>query len=249
MTFSRNEILDIMKNERYPRSSKYDADWILENAMGSHSLWLQESLTQAMNLKSGMSVLDLGCGKAIGSIFLAKEFGVKVCATDLWINPTDNWKRIRESKMDDRVFPICADAQELPFADSYFDVLMSINSLFFYVTDGDFLREKIIRNVKPGGEIGIIVPGFYREYSDGVPEELKPYWSDQLDKWHTLDWWVDCFTASGIVDILIADMLPDNEGNMIYKKSAMMVNAHEEPFNIIAGDNITFIRIIAKRKE
>lgn len=101
---------------------------------------------------------------------------------------------------------------------------ISVNSLLFYVTDGEFLREKILRHVKPGGEIGVIVPGFYREYTDGIPEDLKPHWSDQLDKWHTLD----C---------------------MIYKKSAMIVNAYEEPFNVIAGDNITFIRIIAKRKE
>ncbi|NLO39588.1 MAG: methyltransferase domain-containing protein [Ruminiclostridium sp.] len=248
MTYSRNEILDIMKNERYPLSSKYDPDWILQNAMGSHSLWLQESLTQEMNLKPGMRALDLGCGKAISSIFLAKEFGLKVCATDLWINSAENWERISESGMEDMIFPIHADAHELPFADGYFDVLMSVNSLFFYVADGEFLREKILRYVKPGGEIGIIVPGFYQEYTDGIPEDLKPHWSDQLDKWYTLDWWVNCFTASETVDILIADTLPDNEGNMIYKKSAMIFNAHEEPFNVIAGDNITFIRIIAKRK-
>ena len=64
-----------------------------------------------------------------------------------------------------------------------------------------------------------------------------------------MDWWVDCFESSGMVDVLVADTLPDNEGSMIYRKSAMMVNAHEEPFNVIAGDNITFIRIIARRKE
>lgn len=248
MTYSRNEILDIMKNERYPLSSKYDPDWILQNAMGSHNLWLQESLAQEMNLKPGMRALDLGCGKAISSIFLAKEFGLKVCATDLWIDSAENWGRISESGMEDIIFPIHADAHELPFADGYFDVLMSVNSLFFYVTDGEFLREKILRYVKPGGEIGIIVPGFYQEYTDGIPEDLKPHWSDQLDKWHTLDWWVNCFTASETVDILIADTLPDNEGNMIYRKSAMIFNAHEEPFNVIAGDNITFIRIIARRK-
>ncbi|HEX2945186.1 MAG TPA: methyltransferase domain-containing protein [Clostridia bacterium] len=249
MTFSRNEILDIMRNERYPLSSKYDPDWILQNAAGSHCLWLQESLAQEMNVMPGMRVLDLGCGKAISSIFLSKEFGVKVWATDLWYGPTDNWKRISEAGVEDMVFPIRADAKELPFPDGYFDILMSVNSLFFYVTDGQFLREKILRHVKPGGEIGVIVPGFYREYTDGIPEDLKPYWLDELNKWHTLDWWVDCFTASEAVDILIADTLPDNEGNTIYKKSAMIVNAHEEPFNAIAGDNITFIRIIAKRKE
>jgi SAM-dependent methyltransferase len=249
MVFSRDEILNIMKNERYPLSSKYDPDWILQNAIGSHCLWLQESLTQEMKLESNMRILDLGCGNAISSIFLAKEFGVKVWATDLWNSATDNWKRICEMGMNNLICPIHADAHDLPFADDYFDVLMSVNSIFFYVTDGKFLKEKILRFVKPGGEIGIIVPGFYKEYTDGIPGTLKPYWLDELNKWHTLDWWVNCFNDTGIVDILVADTLPDNEGNIIYKKSAMIMNSHEEPFNTIAGDNITFIRIIAKRRE
>lgn len=249
MALTRDQFLEVMNNERYPRSSKYDPDWILENMMGSHCLWLQESLAGQMNLRPGMHVFDLGCGKAISSIFLAKEFDIKVWAADLWNSPTENWQRIREAGVVDKVFPIYADAHNLPFAEGYFDALMSINSLFFYVTDGEFLREKIIKYVKPGGEIGVIVPGFYREYADGVPADLKPYWSEELDQWHTLDWWADCFTASGATDILIADTLPDNEGNTIYRKSALIADNHEDPFNIIAGDNITFIRIIARRKE
>ncbi len=248
MMYTSAEIMDIMKNERYPLSMKYDSNWILENAMGSHNLWLQESLVNEMSLSPGKRLLDLGCGKAISSIFLAKEFGVNVWATDLWISATENQERICEAGVDDLVYPIHADAVDLPFAFDYFDVLISVNSLLFYVTDGIFLREKILRFVKPGGEIGVIIPGFRNAYTNGIPEELKPHWSEQLDLWHTLDWWVDCFTEAGIVDILVADTLPDNEGNDIYQKSAMMFNAHEDPFNVIAGDNITFIRIIARRK-
>ena len=53
-----------------------------------------------------MRVLDMGCGKAISSIFLAQEFGVQVWATDLWISAAENWQRIRETEVADRVFPI-----------------------------------------------------------------------------------------------------------------------------------------------
>ena len=46
----------------------------------------------ATGLEPGMRVLDLGCGKGLSSIFLAKEFGVQVWAADLWtplvIDPT-----------------------------------------------------------------------------------------------------------------------------------------------------------------
>jgi cyclopropane fatty-acyl-phospholipid synthase-like methyltransferase len=42
----------------------------------------------------------MGCGKAISSIFLAKEFGVEVWAADLWVKPTENWERIRGAGLD-----------------------------------------------------------------------------------------------------------------------------------------------------
>jgi cyclopropane fatty-acyl-phospholipid synthase-like methyltransferase len=37
-----------------------------------------------------MRVLDLGCGRAATSIFLRREFGVQVWATDLWTNASEN---------------------------------------------------------------------------------------------------------------------------------------------------------------
>jgi len=66
-----------------------------------------------MKFKSGMKVLDLGCGKGLSSIFLAKEFNVQVWATDLWTSATDNLKRFQEQEVDDNVFPINAEAHTL----------------------------------------------------------------------------------------------------------------------------------------
>ena len=37
-----------------------------------------------------MRVLDLGCGLAMSSIFLRREFDVQVWATDLWFNASEN---------------------------------------------------------------------------------------------------------------------------------------------------------------
>ena len=39
-------------------------------------------------LKKGMRILDLGCGKGLSSLYLAKEYDVTVFAADLWISPT-----------------------------------------------------------------------------------------------------------------------------------------------------------------
>jgi SAM-dependent methyltransferase len=103
--------------------------------MGPNVLWLAEWASQAVPLQRGMRVLDLGCGKAASSIFLAKEFDVLVWAADLWIKPTDNWRRIEAAGLTDRVLPFYAEAHALPFAAGYFDVILSFDAYHYFGTD------------------------------------------------------------------------------------------------------------------
>ncbi|MEU1007277.1 hypothetical protein [Streptomyces sp. NPDC005890] len=84
---------------RYPRSNGYDARWTIENQMGPHALWLLEWLAPALGLDRlppGARVLDLGCGRAMTSVFLAREYGLQVVAADLWVKPDDDAVRIAE---------------------------------------------------------------------------------------------------------------------------------------------------------
>src|SRR6201996_7583225 len=99
----------------FPRSSSYDPHWLMANVMGPHVLWLAEWLSQRLELSPGMHVLDLGCGKALSSIFLAKEFGVTVWAADYWIKPSENMERIERAGSSTSVFSISVEAHALPF--------------------------------------------------------------------------------------------------------------------------------------
>ena len=77
---------DLFSSGSFPRSSKYHPDWIKSSVSGgANPLWLTEWLTNDMTLKPGMRVLDLGCGRAMSSIFMHREFGVEVWAVDLLI--------------------------------------------------------------------------------------------------------------------------------------------------------------------
>jgi cyclopropane fatty-acyl-phospholipid synthase-like methyltransferase len=67
----------------------------------ANALWLTEWLSEALDLRSGMRVLYLGCGRAMSSIFLRREFGVQVWATDLWFHPSENFRRIRDAGVED----------------------------------------------------------------------------------------------------------------------------------------------------
>ena len=115
-----------------------------------------------MDLRPGMRVLDLGCGRASSSIFLRREFGVQVWATDLWFSASENIQRIRDAGVEDGVFPIHADARSLPFAAEFFDAIVCIDSFFYYGTD-DLYLNYLARFVKPGGQVGIAGAGLMQE--------------------------------------------------------------------------------------
>jgi ubiquinone/menaquinone biosynthesis C-methylase UbiE len=96
---------------RFPRASAYHPDWIAADVSGgANPLWLAEWLSERLELRPNMRVLDLGCGRALSSIFLHREFGVQVWATDLWTSATKNLLRIRDAGADNDVFPIHSDA-------------------------------------------------------------------------------------------------------------------------------------------
>jgi cyclopropane fatty-acyl-phospholipid synthase-like methyltransferase len=62
---------------RFPRASAYNPDWVAAAVSGgANSVWLTEWLSESVQLRSGMRVLDLGCGRGASSIFLHREFGV-----------------------------------------------------------------------------------------------------------------------------------------------------------------------------
>jgi SAM-dependent methyltransferase len=125
-----------LMSERFRRASRYHPEWVLAGVGGAaNPLWMTEWLAEGLDLRSGMRVLDLGCGRALSSIFLRREFGVQVWAADLWFNASENLRRVRDAGVEDGVFPIHADARMLPFAADFFDAIVSIDSFFYYGTD------------------------------------------------------------------------------------------------------------------
>jgi len=196
-------------SERFPRSSKYNPEWLIASASGgANSLWLTEWLTEALDLRPGMRVLDLGCGRASSSIFLRREFGVQVWATDLWFSVTENFQRIRDAGVQDGVFPIHADARSLPFAAEFFDAIVCIDCFPYYGTD-DLYLSYLAGFVKPGGPIGIAGAGLVHEIEDSVPGHLQRWWTQDLWCLHSAAWWRRHWERTGIMDIDLADTMPD----------------------------------------
>ena len=193
----------------YYKANKYDIDWVMKNWMGPHPLWLLEELCENMDLRPGMKVLDMGCGKGLTSIYLAKEFGVTVFANDLWIDATDNLRRFEEAGVADKVFPIRAEAYALPYANDFFDAAISIDSYHYYGAGEAYFPEVFSKLVKSGGQLGIVVPGLSREFEKGYPDTLEQLWFPELFTFHSNGWWRNLWEKTGLSEITVCYDIED----------------------------------------
>ena len=238
---------------RFPRSAKYDPGWILDNMMGPNPLWLAESLAERMSLDPGMRVLDMGCGKAISSIFLATEYGVQVWAVDLWIDASDNFGRICAAGVEDRVFPIHAEAHALPFADGFFDAMVSVDAYHYFGTDDLYLENHMARLVKPDGQLGIVVPGLVEELPSGEPpDHLRQYWEPALFSLHSPAWWNRHWERSGLVTVDLYDLVPDGwrywaASDLLWSERLGKPADEAGMLELDGGRTLGFTRIVARR--
>jgi cyclopropane fatty-acyl-phospholipid synthase-like methyltransferase len=167
--------------------------------MGPNAIKILEELSESLELEKGVRVLDLGCGKGLTSIFLAKEYEVTVFATDLWINATENYERIKSMGLEDKIIPIHAEAHNLPFANEFFDVAISVDAYHYFGVEADYLTKHFAPLVKKGGQIAVAVPGLKQEFTNGVLAELQPYWFEDMDlTLHSGDWWYNLWKKSDL---------------------------------------------------
>jgi len=196
---------------KYPKTEKYDKAWIEKNWMGPNPLWLLEDLCEHLDLQPGMKVLDLGCGKGITSVFLAKEYGVTVFANDLWISATDNLRRFEEAGVSDKVYPINAEAHVLPYAEGFFDAVIAIDSYHYFGTSDSYFVDIFSKLVRQGGQLGIVVPGLRNEFEKGYPDTLKDLWFPELYTFHNSVWWQKLWEKTGLCDIISCYNINDSK--------------------------------------
>ena len=261
MSISKTDLSKLLYNEKFPLSGKYDPQWVVQNQMGPSALWLTEWLCREMQLKPGMRVLDMGCGMCLSSVFLAKEFGVEVWANDLWISASDNWQIIRQAGLEKHVFPIHAEAHSLPYAEEFFDAIVSLDSHHYYGTDDIYLNY-FAKFVKPGGQIGITVPALMREFDGSVPEHLtRPqkngsvFWTDECWCIRTRDFWRNLWGRTSLVDVELADTLVDGWrywaqfDKAVQASGAAKFPSEAEVVETDGGRYLGFVRMIARRSQ
>lgn len=162
-----------------------------EYMMGPNALRLLDEIVRIYpEAVSKGNVLDLGCGAALSSIYLAQETDAdKVWALDLWISPTDNWKRIRENELGHKVIPIYGDALALPFAQEYFDAIISVDTYHYFGCEENVFGEKILPFLKKGGYALFVVPGIKEEPTGNMKELMEEWAGEETYMFKTKEWW------------------------------------------------------------
>ena len=173
------------------------------NLMGPNVIRMLNEITSRVPLANGMRVLDLGCGTGLSSIYLAHQYDIQIYATDLWISATENYRRIRNVEAEDQIIPIHADANCLPYADEFFDAVVSMDAYHYFGRERGFFSQKLLPLLKPGGIFLFGVPGFKWELHDNPPKELLLSWGDEdLTTMHSCAWWHNLLTEEGSINNL-----------------------------------------------
>ena len=171
-----------------------DMQFLNDNMMGPNAWLLAEELTVHLPLKKGMKVLDLGCGRGLSSVFLAEKFGVNVFAVDLWTSATKNYERFKQAGVSDLIVPMQLDALQLPFAEGFFDAVISIDSYHYFGNNDTYFGKVLKPILKENAIVAIAFPGMKYEIHNHIPAEMKPLWdAEALEMWHSIDWWTPKF--------------------------------------------------------
>ncbi|MDO5555257.1 MAG: methyltransferase domain-containing protein [Clostridia bacterium] len=237
---------------KYIKTAKYNIDLVNEKIMGPNPLKLEEELMLGNKIPKGSIVMDLGSGQGITSVFLAKEYGFKVYATDLWSDAGENKKFFEKMGLtDEQIIPVKADATDLKYEKEFFDAVVSTDSYNYFGRDDRYLDEKLLPYVKKGGYIHIVVPGMKKDCHDNIHKELLLSWTpEQLDYIHDVEYWENIMTKAKGADIISIHEMESNEecwNDWIMCNNEYAIN-DRKAIEAGASKYLNFIAIVLRKK-
>lgn len=237
---------------KYLLSEKYNTPELQSKIMGPNPLKLQEELLLGCKIKKGEKVCDLGSGQGLTSVMLAKEYGFKVYACDLWSDPKDNEKFFESMNLSkEQIIPVKADACALPFEKEFFDAVVSTDSYNYFGRDEKYLDEKLIPFVKSGGLIYIAIPGMKKDLHSNIPPVLLLSWNEeQLDYLHDVNYWRTLVEkAEGCEVLEVSEMESNGEVWADWlKQDNEYARGDRKTMEAGGGEHLNFIKIVLRKK-
>lgn len=237
---------------KYPLSEKYDTPELMAKIMGPNPLKLEEELMTGSRIHAGSKVMDFGSGQGLTSVFLVKEYGLKVYAADLWSDPEENRKFFDSMGLtEDEIVPVKADAEDLPFEKEFFDGVVSTDSYNYFGRDPEFLDEKLLPFVKSGGYIYITVPGMKKDCHEDLPEVLLLSWTpEQLDYLHDTAYWAGIVSRCRGAEVITVEEMESNEEVWAdwLKQDNEYAAGDRKSMEAGGGRYLNFIKIVLRKR-
>jgi ubiquinone/menaquinone biosynthesis C-methylase UbiE len=171
----------------------------------------------------------VGSGAGISAAYVADSFNCKVVGIDLlpgMITSAKRWAIEREA-VEKMAFGL-GDAQDLPFADNQFDVLLC-ESVNVFVPDKTKALGEYLRVVRPGGYIGLNEAIWAKEPSMNMAEIIVDATGQHF---MPADYWEDLLRDAGLAD-LVVECYP--------------VNLHDEARNQLALLGLkSYLRVLGR---
>ncbi len=235
----------------YVLSKKYDTEELQSKIMGPNPVKLEEELLLGNKIPKGATVCDLGSGQGLTSVFLAKEYGFRVYAADLWSDPEENRKFFDSMGLDkDQIIPVKADATDLPFDKNFFDAVVSTDSYNYFGRDESYLDGKLLPFLRSGGYIYIAIPGMKKDCHDNLPPELLLSWTpEQMDYMHDSDYWLKTVSACRGAEVLEVSEMESNEEVWAdwLKQDNEYAIGDRKSMEAGAGKYLNFIKIVLRK--
>ena len=160
-----------------------------------------ESLCEALDIRSGQTVLDVAAGNGNATLAAARRW-CRVTSTD-YVPSLLERGRARALAEGMEVAFQEADAEALPFAHSQFDVVVSTFGVMF-TPDQDAAAGELVRVCKSGGKIGLAnwtPDGFIGQLFKTIGKHLPPPAGIRAPSlWGTHERLIDMFGRSGRVE-------------------------------------------------
>ncbi len=167
-------------------------------------LWATEKLAEGCQIRAGSKVLDIGCGKGTGALYLARRYKCTVIGIDIerrFIEQANNLAR-HQGVAGQVQFQI-GDALNLPFPDNEFDITLS-QAFLILVPDQKQVVREALRVTKPGGFVAWLELSYHRQPTESLFRQAEASACALcIRNALTFNQWRELFLECGITDVMV----------------------------------------------
>ncbi|AEF56207.1 class I SAM-dependent methyltransferase [Marinomonas posidonica] len=144
-----------------------------------------------------LNIADIGCGTGASTLTLARLLNAKITAVDFLQDFIDVLSaRARDEGVEDKINPLCASMEQLPFENETFDVIWSEGAIYNLGFEKGIADWK--RYLKPGG---LLVVSEITWLTSSRPLALQDYWDNEYPETDTASAKIALLEDSGYTPI------------------------------------------------